>query len=326
MEIEAYEQWKSGDPDGMVNVLKYLLMKHRIALCHLHTPATHPPDNAAMQRYQDISESMGIPRPPHLVVVDNEALRGSFTEVSAIYMRKRHAIVIKRQYWENFTKGTPDGEYVIRHELGHAADQSHGIDRRTFLGGILAGAIQPAATVGGIAAAVGVSKTMRSPDTLPDPLRTTGEAAAGGTLGHKAASPLKTWAVFRNESRKVRIKEMTADQHALSGMETITMVRGILDTSGETIGTLKEKIQGLPFAQLRAKVRDEAAIVRIDHPDIPYNDAESIALLKLDYTRPDLIARLSSNPHKNGDYPHPYERIMALLGSTHTPPTQGHSR
>lgn len=301
----------------------YILQRNDgVPLEHIYHPGEDAQARDAMERYHAIADAMNINEAPHLIVIPD--MWWPFTHI-AHFKPKTNTITLKQSDWQDFATGKTGtaGEYIIRHELGHVADKEQGLNRRTFLGGLLASTIRPAATLGGATVMVKAGNALHGDNAPRHPLEVIGEASVGGVIGHKAATPLAKWAKALNRSRKEHIEEMTADRHACTDLAPIEIIRGILALSKKEAGFIKDLVERAP--PLRARVSQMAKTLQEKYPVLSVQETEDVALLEYfhKHTSPSLQERFSTDPHRNGDYPSPYERIMALLAGTQM---QGRSR
>lgn len=319
MNENEYRFWQLCYPSEAGHEIYTLQKDDGVPFEHISLPADDAQVHGTMKRYNAIAAAMDITEAPHLIVIEDAWWPFTHT---AHFKPGTNTITITRKTWEDFATEKPGtaADYIIRHELGHAADKKPGLNRRTFLGGLLAGAIRPTAALGSAAVAIKAGDTLHGDTTPHHTLVVGSEASAGGAIGHKAVTPLAKWAIGRNHSYRTHVEEITADRHASTDKDPIETIRGILAHALSQESTKITKDYAERSLSIRAHVGGMATTLQERYPILSAEDAQSTALLKYHYERhrPDLRKRLSTDPKENGDYPSGYERIMALLENTRT--------
>lgn len=324
MHENEYEYWCAHDPH-MAKLLEFVAQRG-IPWTSIDTPALHRNEAKAMAHYEAISKAMGLTEAPRLITVSDAAFAKAEKGITACYYPDFNAIATKRSYWNKFAIGLPAGEFVIRHELGHAVETSNARpNRRQFLQGIIGASLYPVAVAGGATAGLEAGKRMRNehlPDNVIDPV-TILSTSLGGLSGGHAAHATKRYLTDRLGAHLVRRSELEADRNASIDQGPLPTMRSILGYAADAIHTELAAIKRGPDKETAMHtLRTRASALQQRYPVLVKDEPLRIALLERIHTskRPDLLRQLSANPQLNGNYPSLYERITALLDDACPPP------
>ncbi|MBA4274532.1 MAG: hypothetical protein C0436_02640 [Alphaproteobacteria bacterium] len=295
-----------------------------IPLDAIDTPSTNRFQSHSHQQYLALCSTLGVHRPPTLIVIEDRQYRKYYECGGARYISPDNIIVMQRKLWSAYRNGDPEGVYAITHELGHAFQRQNpsAPSRRSVVAGLISSALVPTTTISGAVIGIRTGETLHSlideeaTPSLTNPSSLVGAAlgtVAGGTLGNKTLTYLR----HRSHSSEVRASERFVDRFATQHLGHHETIRGLLDFVSDTLKVSRSNFEKTASDTSKRLLRAQSYDLRAEYRFLTQREAESIVLLRYcveeSSSKRRIIDQLSTDHMRNGDYPSVYDRITQIL-------------